>query len=212
MKKRIILFDDDPARRDSLSILLNMCTDMECVGTFKNALDASQQVATTSPDMILMDIDMPKANGIKGTREIKANYPDLPIIIQTVFDDDQNIFEAIKAGANGYLLKTTAPDKLLEQLREALQGGAPMTGTIATKVLQFFREKPITPSYQLSPREMSILKLLVDGHSYKMIANQSNISYFTVCNHIKKIYTKLHVNSATEAVSLAIKQGLVGPE
>ena len=209
MKKRIILFDDDPARRDSLAILLNMCPDMECVGVFENALDASQQVALTRPDMVLMDIDMPKANGIKGTREIKLHYPDLPIIIQTVFEDDQNIFEAIKAGANGYLLKTTSPDKLLEQLREALQGGAPMTGTIATKLLQFFREKPISPSFQLSPRELSILKLLVDGHSYKMIANQSHISYFTVCNHIKKIYTKLHVNSATEAVSLAIKQGLV---
>eukprot|EP01133_Synstelium_polycarpum_P017781 gene17781-21211_t len=181
---------------------------MECVGTFVNAAHALDNVRSTLPDMILMDIDMPEGNGIEGTCKIKASFPDLPIIIQTVFDDNENIFEAIKAGANGYLLKKTPPDKLLEHLREALGGGAPMTGTIAVKVLQFFREKPAL-SYNLSEREKSILKLLVDGYSYKMIAHKSNISYFTVCNHIKKIYEKLHVNSATEAVRLAMQNRLV---
>ncbi|PSK91593.1 response regulator [Taibaiella chishuiensis] len=208
-KKRIIIFDDDTTRRDSLSMLLNMCPDMECVGAFASAADAVTHVAQTEPDMVLMDIDMPRGNGIDGTSRIKSAYPLLPVIMQTVFDDNQNIFEAIKAGANGYLLKKTPPDKLLEQLREAFDGGAPMTGTVAIKVLQFFREEPVSPSYKLSEREKDILKLLVEGHSYKMIAAKSNIAYYTVCNHIKKIYEKLHVNSATEAVKIAILQRLV---
>jgi DNA-binding NarL/FixJ family response regulator len=190
-------------------MLLNMCPDLECVGTFESAANAVADVKSTQPDLILMDIDMPLGNGINGTRTVKAEFPDLPIIMQTVFDDNENIFEAIKAGANGYLLKKIAPDKLLDQLREAFEGGAPMTGAVAVKVMQFFREETISPSYNLSEREKGILKLLVEGHSYKMIAGKCNISYFTVCNHIKKIYDKLHVNSATEAVRLAIQQRLV---
>lgn len=208
MKKRIILFDDDTTRRDSLSMLLNMCADMECIGTFPSAANAVNEVAVLLPDMVLMDIDMPGGDGITGARAIKAEFPELPIIMQTVFDDNEHIFEAIKAGANGYLLKKTPPDKLLIQLREALEGGAPMTASIAIKVLQFFQEKPTT-SYNLSEREKGILKLLVEGHSYKMIVDKSGIAYFTVCNHIKKIYEKLHVNSATEAVRLALQKKLV---
>lgn len=209
MKKRIIIFDDDSTRRDSLAMLLNMCHDMECVGAFESAAEAVAMVKAAQPDLVLMDIDMPLGNGIYGTRVIKAEFPSLPIIMQTVFDDNEHIFEAIKAGANGYLLKKTPPDKLLDQLRDAFEGGAPMTGTVALKLLQFFREEDISPSYNLSEREKGILKLLVDGHSYKMIAAKSDISYFTVCNHIKKIYDKLHVNSATEAVRLAIQNRIV---
>ena len=209
MKKRIIIFDDDTTRRDSLSMLLNMCHDMECVGTFKSAANANANVRLTLPDLVLMDIDMPLGNGINGTRAIKAEFPNLTIIMQTVFDDNENIFEAVKAGANGYLLKKTSPDKLLDQLRDAFNGGAPMTGTVALKVLQFFRVETTSTSYNLSDREKNILKLLVDGHSYKMIAGKCDIAYFTVCNHIKKIYEKLHVNSATEAVRLAIQNRIV---
>ncbi|MFN0290760.1 response regulator [Pedobacter helvus] len=209
IKKRIVIFDDDKTRRDSLTMLLNMCSDMECVGAFVSAADAVGNVKATRPDMVLMDIDMPQGDGITGTKQIKEHFPDLLVIMQTVFDDSQNIFEAIKAGANGYLLKRTSPDKLLEQVREAFQGGAPMTGAVAIKVLDFFREEPVPTSYDLTEKEKNILKLLVEGHSYKMIAAKSAISYFTVCNHIKKIYDKLHVNSATEAVSMAIKQRLV---
>lgn len=209
MKKRIIIFDDDSTRRDSLAMLLNMCQDMECVGAFESAAEAVAMVKATQPDLVLMDIDMPLGNGIYGTRVIKAEFPSLLIIMQTVFDDNEHIFEAVKAGANGYLLKKTSPDKLLEELRDAFEGGAPMTGSVALKLLQFFREERISPSYNLSEREKGILKLLVDGHSYKMIAAKSDISYFTVCNHIKKIYEKLHVNSATEAVRLAIQNRIV---
>lgn len=182
---------------------------MECVGSFSSADNAINDVEQTKPNIVLMDIDMPGVNGINGTIQIKQVFPSLPVIIQTVFDDNQNIFEALKAGANGYILKKTPPDKLLEQLREALEGGAPMTSSIAVKVLQFFKEETISKSYNLSDREKEILKLLVDGHSYKMIASKCNISYYTVCNHIKKIYDKLHVNSATEAVKLSLQQRIV---
>jgi two-component system nitrate/nitrite response regulator NarL len=209
LKKKIILFDDDASRRDSLSLLLNMCSDMICVGTFNNANQVINHIKATKPDLVLMDIDMPKVNGVMGTQIIKAEFADLPVIIQTVIDDQNSIFDAIKAGANGYLLKSTPPEKFLDQLREALAGGAPMTGSVAIKVLQYFREQPIHIDYKLTDREKEILQLLVDGFSYKMIAVEINIAYYTVCNHIKKIYDKLHVNSATEAVSLAIKQRLV---
>mgnify|MGYP006184115947 CR=1 FL=1 len=206
---KIIVYEDNPDLRESLSVLLRGSIGFELVGAFVNCENVESQVNLYKPDVVLMDIDMPLGNGINGTRAIKAEFPALPIIMQTVFDDNENIFEAIKAGANGYLLKKTAPDKLLDQLREAFEGGAPMTGTVAIKVLQFFREEPISPSYHLTDREKNILKLLVEGHSYKMIAAKSDISYFTVCNHIKKIYEKLHVNSATEAVRLAIQQKIV---
>ncbi|WAC42380.1 response regulator [Pedobacter sp. SL55] len=137
IKKRVVIFDDDQTRRDSLTMLLNMCNDMECVGAFVSAANAVANVQATQPDMVLMDIDMPLGDGITGTKKIKQNFPDLIVIMQTVFDDSQHIFEAIKAGANGYLLKKTSPDKLLEQIREAFQGGAPMTGAVAIKVLDF---------------------------------------------------------------------------
>lgn len=209
MKKRIVIFDDDNTRRDSLSILLNLCTDLECVGAFANAVNAVKNIGETNPDLVLMDIDMPGTNGIQATTEIKKSYPGLTIIMQTVFEDNDYIFESLKAGANGYLLKQTHPDKFLEQIREAFIGGAPMTGSIAAKVLQYFYYKPPVNEYKLTEREMEILKLLVAGHSYKMIAANSNISYNTVCNHITKIYHKLHVNSASEAVNVALTKKIV---
>ncbi|RZK50117.1 MAG: response regulator transcription factor [Pedobacter sp.] len=209
MKKRIILFDDDEARRDSLSLLLSMCADLTCVGIFETAEHAVQHVEVCKPDLVLMDLDMPIVNGIQGTKAIKEKFPKIPIIVQTIFDDEPNIFEAIKAGANGYILKSTSPEKFLNMLRDALDGGAPMSGVIAGKVLAYFKNQNNLIDYKLSEREKGILKLLVDGHSYKMIATKSNISYYTVCNHIKNIYDKLHVKSATEAVGLALKNGIV---
>ncbi len=204
-KKRIVLFDDDSARRDSLALLINMCEDLCMAGLFDNGLSAVDHVENSKPALILMDLDMPKVNGVQATQSIREKYPFIPIIVQTIFDDEPHIFEAIKAGATGYLLKSTPPNKFLEQIRDALQGGAPMTGIIAHKVLNYFKSEAVEQDYGLSDREKAILKLLVDGYSYKMIAEQCAISYYTVCNHIKNIYSKLHVNSATEAVSLAIK-------
>jgi DNA-binding NarL/FixJ family response regulator len=207
--KRIIVFDDSTQRLDSVKLLLDMSPDLECVGCFKNTANVLENIATTQPDLVLMDIDMPGGDGIHGTIEIRKKYPDLPVLIQTIFEENDKIFESLRAGANGYILKKTSPEKFLASIHEALAGGAPMSGEIAVKVLNYFSNKSITNDYNLTAREKEILKFLVDGYSYKMIATECNISYNTVNNHIHKIYNKLYVNSATEAVSLAIKEKLV---
>ncbi len=209
-KKKIIIFDDSKARCDSISVLLGMYDDLEFIAAFPNAKNAIENVKQTNPDLVLMDIDMPNGDGITGTKNLKAVYPEIPVIIQTVFDNSEHIFEALKAGADGYILKKTQPEKFIEQIREVFSGGAPMTASVAQKVLLYFKKpSSSTAEFNLSDREKEILKLLVEGKSYKMIADKINLSYFTVCNHIKKIYDKLHVNSATEAVSVAIQNKIV---
>jgi DNA-binding NarL/FixJ family response regulator len=160
-----------------------------------------------------MDIDMPGMNGIEATSLLRLNQIEVPILIQTIFEADEKVFQAICAGANGYILKQTSPARLLECLKECVEGGSPMTPLIASKVLKLFREKHSWPAkseaVDLSIREREILALLTEGLSYKMIGDKCHISYETVHSHIKKIYKKLHVNSVSEAVSKALKQGLV---
>jgi len=190
-------------------MLLNLSPDFECAGTFKNCNNLIEDIQQTQPDLVLMDIDMPGLNGIEATRLIRIHFNTLPVIIQTIFDENDKIFDSLRAGANGYLLKKTTPEKFLESLREALTGGAPMTGSIAAKVLSFFAAEQPAKNYHLTEREKEILALLAKGNSYKMIADECKISYSTVNNHISNIYDKLYVNSATEAVSLAIKERLV---
>ncbi|SEI56810.1 two component transcriptional regulator, LuxR family [Dyadobacter sp. SG02] len=210
MANRIVIFDDNEERLKSVEMLLNLSPDFECAGTFKNCNNLLEDIARTAPHLILMDIDMPGMNGIEATRLIRKHYDLLPVIIQTIFEENEKIFDSLRAGANGYLLKKTNPDKFLESLREALDGGAPMTGSIASKVLLYFStERQSANEYHLTEREKFILGLLVKGFSYKMIANECKIAYNTVNNHIRNIYDKLYVNSATEAVSLAIKERLV---
>lgn len=207
--KRIIVFDDSSQRLDSVKLLLDMTPDMECVGCFKNTSKVIENVKSTQPDLVLMDIDMPGGDGIHGTIEIRKHFPELPVLIQTIFEENDKIFESLRAGANGYILKKTPPDKFIESIQDALNGGAPMSGEIAVKVLQYFSNKTVPNDYNLTNRESEILKFLVAGYSYKMIATECKISYNTVNNHIHKIYNKLYVNSATEAVSLALKEKLV---
>ena len=209
MPNRIIIFDDNRDRLDSVSMLLNVAEDLVCVGTYLNTAKALDIVEQTRPDLVLMDIDMPGGDGIEGTKLIRSKYPNLPVIIQTIFDDNSRIFDCLRAGASGYLLKKTTPEKFLQGIREALEGGAPMSGSIASKVLHYFQEAKPVDQYNLTPRELEILSLLVQGNSYKMIAQLCFISYNTVSNHIHKIYEKLYVNSATEAVSFAIKNKIV---
>lgn len=210
MPYRIIIFDDNEDRLISVEMLLNLSDDFECAGVFKNCNKLIKDVKSTKPDLVIMDIDMPGINGIEATKIIRKNFDDLPVIIQTIFEENEKIFDCLRAGANGYLLKKVSPEKFLESLHEALNGGAPMTGSIAAKVLQFFsaddRDKI---DYHLTKKEKFILGLLVKGYSYKMIAAECYISYNTVNSHIRNIYDKLYVNSATEAVSLAIKKKLV---
>lgn len=210
MAIRIILFDDNLQRRESLTLLFNSNPEFELIASYENGVNAVNEVKETYPDIVLMDIEMPERNGIEALIDIRKVYHDLPILMQTVFDDDEKVFESILQGASGYMLKETTSINMLEAVREAVKGHSPMTPSIAKKVLKFFREnkKPVK-DYELTVREMEILQNLVSGKSYKMIAAELNISIFTVNDHIKKIYQKLQVHSASEAVSKAIKEQIV---
>jgi DNA-binding NarL/FixJ family response regulator len=208
---KVVLYEDNPQLREGLSMLLNGSDGFEVVGAFKNCNNAVDEVAALQPDVILMDIDMPGTNGIQGLKNIREHNTEVKILMLTVFDDNKYVFEAIKNGANGYILKKTPPAKLLEYIQEANTGGAPMTSSIATQVLQMFSRVHNTSSedYHLSDREKQVLQHLVNGYSYKMIAAEMYISIDTVRSHIKKIYEKLHVNSKSEAVAKAFKDNIV---
>lgn len=211
-KTRVIVFDDNKDRRESLELLVNLRDDMRCVATFESAEDAIEQIRIFEPNVVLMDIDMPRMDGISAVGMIRSVYPDIHIIMQTVFEDEEKITSAISAGANGYILKKTSPAKLIDGILEVLEGGAPLTPSVARLVLKFFQSQQATQSVQefsLSEREKEILSLLVKGNSYKMIADSCGISQFTVNAHIRKIYDKLQVHSVAEAVSKAIKQKIV---
>lgn len=208
----IIIYDDSVNRRDSLKLLLESIDDFEIVGTFPNCLHVSQHMIDLNPDVVLMDIQMPEVDGIQGVKIIAELYPHVKVIMQTVFEDDEKIFEALRHGASGYILKKTEPQRIIDAIKEVIEGGSPMTPSIATRVLNYFRnhnENVSTEMYRLSEREKDILLRLVEGFSYKMIADQLSISYHTVNSHIKKIYRKLHVNSLGEAVNKAINNKIV---
>jgi DNA-binding NarL/FixJ family response regulator len=201
---KVLVFDDSKARQEALELLINQNKEMECVGTFENCEDVVGHLKELGPDVVLMDIDMPVVNGIEGLRLIRSFAPNVMVIMQTVFEDEDKIFEAIRSGAHGYILKKTAPSKLIEGIHDVLEGGAPMNPSIARKVMETFQKQPSSagmPRFDLTEREQDILSLLVKGLSYKMIADACGITYHTVNSHCKKIYEKLHVHSATEAVA-----------
>lgn len=207
---KVIIFDDNDSLRDSISMLLQDNADFTLAGSYSHCLDAVENIKKTKPDVVIMDVDMPGMNGIEGVKLIRQQFPAVQILMLTVFDDDEKVFAAIKAGANGYILKNAEPQRLLQAISEVDNGGAPMTPGIAKKVLHQFQT--ILPEeekdYHLSSREKEVLSLLVDGLSYKMIAGKLNITYDTVRAHMKKIYEKLHVASMTEAVAKAIGENL----
>lgn len=207
----VILYEDNPQLREGLSMLLNGSEGFEVIGAFRNCNNVVSEVEALKPDVILMDIDMPGTNGIEGLKLIRQVNTDVKILMLTVFDDNKNVFEAIKNGANGYLLKKTPPAKLLEYIQEAHTGGAPMSSSIATQVLKMFSQvhSDGNSDYHLSDREKQVLQWLVNGYSYKMIASEMFISIDTVRSHIKKIYEKLHVNSKSEAVAKAFKDRII---
>jgi DNA-binding NarL/FixJ family response regulator len=207
---KVIMFDDNDSLRDSVAMLLNDSNEFTLVGSYSHCLDVVENIEQTKPDIVIMDIDMPGMNGIDGVKLIRKNFPTVQILMLTVFDDDEKVFAAIKAGATGYILKNAEPKNLLQAISEVYNGGVPMTPGIARKVLHQFQI--ILPEeekdYHLSIREKEVLNLLVNGLSYKMIAGKLNITYDTVRAHMKKIYEKLHVASMTEAVAKAISQKL----
>lgn len=212
MDKRIVIFDDNSKRRESLELLIDLTDGMSCVGTFPDCSEVINDIERSKPDLVLMDIDMPNINGIEAVIIIRKKYPELKILMQTVFEDDQKLFDSIRAGADGYILKKAQPQELLNAIDEALKGGAPMTPSIARQVLKFVsstENKKNTEDFNLTSRETEILWLLVQGLSYKMIASRCFISLPTVNSHIRHIYEKLQVNSALEAVSKAIGNKIV---
>lgn len=211
MAIKVIVYDDNKDRRESLKILINIQPEMACTGIFKDCLNVWDDIVNTQPDVILMDIDMPDMSGIEGVKMIRKQYPDVKIIMQTVFDDTDKIFAAIEAGADGYFLKTTPTAKIIEGIKEVMEGGAPMTATVAKKVLAKCKEQPknVKEVFELNEQERTILNHLVNGLSYKMIADTTDMTYTTVNMYIKRIYKKLQVHSATEAISKAIRNNIV---
>jgi len=204
---KVLIYEDNTQLRDVISILLNGTDGFEMVGAFANCSNILDDCDALKPDVILMDINMPGCNGIEGLKLLRTKYSDIKVLMLTVFDDNNNIFESIRNGANGYLLKKTQPARLLEYIQDAQSGGAPMTSSIASQVLKMFSatHSSVRHDWDLSEREKSVLNLIVQGYSYKLIAAELFISLDTVRSHIRKIYEKLHVNSKSEAVAKALK-------
>lgn len=211
MPAQILIYDDNEVLLDSLHTLFNELPEFTISATFPNAETVETDIRELRPDVVLMDIDMPGVNGVVAVKRIRKINSDVPVIMLTVFDDNENIFNALCAGASGYILKRFAAQEVPSAIRNVLSGGAPMTGSVAKKVLQML---PVAKSVEqektdLGSKEIQILQLLVNGYSYKMIAAEIPISLDGVRFYIKKIYDKLHVHSATEAVSKALRDKLV---
>lgn len=215
MPLRIAIFDDNKDVRESISLLLQTEKEFEVAGMFSHVLDCVKEVRACKPDIILMDIEMPQMTGIEAVAAIKKEFPDMQILMQTVFEDDDRVFDSICAGASGYILKNQADTKLIEAIKEVREGGSPMSPSIARKVLTKMQQIPEhvapkpAPDYRLTPREKEVLACVVHGLSYKMIADQLFISHETVRTHVKRIYNKLHVASLTEMVSKSVKERIV---
>lgn len=211
MKISVCIFEDSKNFRDGLADLIRLSPQFELLGAFADCSEMVQQLSTLRPDVVLMDIKMPGMTGIEAVQIIKSKFPTTKVIMETVYEDDERITAAICAGASGYLLKNSPPQKFIDAVEDAFHGGAPMTGSIAAKVLTLFQTKfdTVKTDTGLSPREKEVLQRLVQGKSYKMIAADLDISYVTVRFHMKNIYEKLHVNSMTEAVAKAVQERIV---
>ena len=208
MAIRIIIFEDNDKLRESLAYLIKTQPEYELIGDFNNCNDAANIARIFEPDVVLMDIDMPGQSGINGVRFIKEARPQTAVIMYTVFEDDDKLFKCLCAGANGYLLKQTAPQKLFDGIQEVIAGGAPMSPVIAKKVLNSFQQSR-SNKYFLTPREIDVLNLLIKGYSAKMIANDLIISFDTARTHLKNIYLKLQVNSGKEAIVKAFGEHII---
>lgn len=208
---KVAIIEDVRSLREGFWMLIDGTPGFHCTGSFRTMEEALDKIGFDLPDVVLADIGLPGMNGIEGTRVLKERYPDLTLLMLTVYDDDDRIFDALCAGACGYLLKKTPPARLLESLREAASGGAPMSPEVARRVVTLFREfrPPDRVDYNLTPHELRLLKLLVEGHNYKTAAATLGVSFNTICFHIKSIYEKLQVHSKSEAVSKALRNRLI---
>ena len=206
-----VIVEDLRDLREGLTTLINFTPGFACKGSFRTMEEALARLRHEKPDVVLSDIGLPGMDGIEGIKRIKEMYPDMTILMLSVYDDDDRIFDALCAGATGYLLKHTPPLKLLEALKEAVSGGAPMSPEVASRVISLFRDirPPERVEYDLTPHETRLLKLIVDGHNYTTAAEQLGVKYSTVKFHMQNIYEKLQVHSKSEAVSKALRNRLV---
>jgi DNA-binding NarL/FixJ family response regulator len=200
-KIKVAIYEDQDPLRHALEGLLRSAEDMILVGSYNQCLSAVEQTLLLQPEVILMDIGLPKMSGIEAVRALKKAKVKSEIIILTIFEDDDNVFDAIKAGAIGYLLKSTGPNKILESIRQAKIGGVPITPDIAKRILKSFSPKPNTEVDSLSDREYEMLSYLAKGYSYKMVATEMKVSLETIRTYVKRSYSKLHVHSLIEAIN-----------
>lgn len=208
---RVVIIEDTRELREGLQSLLNLTPNFICPKSYRTMEEALREIDTSKTDLVLTDIGLPRMDGIEGTRILREKFPDLPIVVLTVHSENDKIFQALCAGANGYLLKNTSPAQIIEALREVVEGGAPMSPDVARRVVTIFRKfaPPEQSDYYLTEQEKLILKMLVEGHHYKTAAFELNISIHTVSFHLRNIYTKLRVHSKTEAVAKALREGIV---
>jgi|KBSMisStaDraftv2_1062788.scaffolds.fasta_scaffold82507_2 DNA-binding NarL/FixJ family response regulator len=209
---KVAIIEDVRSLRDGLRMLIDGTDGFSCVGSFRTMEEALEKIEANPPDVVLADIGLPGMSGIDGVRVMKDRNPSLTVLMLTVYEDNERIFDALCAGACGYLVKKTPPARLLDSIREAINGGSPMSPEIARRVVNLFREiqPPERADYTLTPHELRLLKLMVEGHSYKTAAAELGVSLNTVCFHIKQIYEKMQVHSKSEAVVKALRNHLVG--
>ena len=208
---RVGIVEDRREIRQGLALLIDGTDGFECVGSWGNMEDALAALRPPLPDVVLVDLGLPGMSGVDGIRIVRGLHPDLAMIVLTIYEDDRRIFDALCAGASGYLVKKTPPAQLIEALRETVAGGAPMSPHIARKVIALFRQVRPTdpPDYRLTPHETRLLQLMAEGHHYKTAATMLGVTTSTVSFHLQQIYRKLQVQSKSEAVAKALREGLV---
>ena len=207
---KVAIVEDQREIREGLGQLINGTPSYRCTGIYASMEEALEKIPHNLPDLVLSDIGLPGMDGINGIRILKERYPDLLILMLTVYDDNERIFDAICAGACGYLLKKTPWPKLVEAMKEAVEGGSPMSPEVARRVITLFRQikPPKESEYDLTPHETRLLRMLVEGHSYKTAAAELNVSINTIKFHLRHIYDKLQVHTKSEAVAKALRHGL----
>lgn len=207
----VAIIEDQADIRAGLAALIDGTSGYRCTAAFRSMEEALPRIHPPLPQVVLVDIGLPGMSGIDGIRALKAGFANVLVLVLTVYDDDERIFDAMCAGACGYLLKKTAPARLLESIKEVVDGGAPMSPEVARRVIDLFREirPPAHADYHLTPHETRLLKLLVDGHNYKSAAAELNVSINTISFHMRRVYEKLQVHSKSEAVAKALRQRLI---